>query len=496
MGNDKVIVAIELGSSKISGIAGQHMTDGSLKVMAYAWTPSASCIKHGAVYNIDKTANAIADVICKLEGMLSARIETVYVGYNAKGLRSTISKVSHKFDTETIVSQEVIDDMFEQCSNIEYSGYENLFQESQEYSVDNKRALETDPIGVACHVLEGSYLNILLKKQVADYMSQCFRMAQVQIQDGYVAPIVQAEAVLTDDDRQQGCALVDYGADTVTVSVYKNGLLRYLRVIPMGSALITHDLASILKIETAQAEQLKCTYGLCNLIGRQDNEETLTLGERKVSLVEISNIIEARNEEIVRNVVAQLKASGYYDVLYAGIVLTGGGSQLRQLDQVFVKLMPSLRKPRNVLEPLCGVVWSEPEWKCGDSSQLGLLSVLSKGDENCCKLQKMDALDYVAPEDHNKMGMQSIFTDDGESAQMERDRKEQEERERKEREESERKEKREQEETANSGDSGHGGKKKSNMFKRFYDKVMDMTENLFDEDGQANTVNGHSQDKS
>ncbi len=188
MENDKIIVAIELGSSKISGVAGQIMTDGSLKVLAYAGVPSSSCIRHGAVYNLDKTANAIAEVVERLNTILSAKIEKVYVGYNAKGLKSVVSRVEHQFEEETVVSQEVIDDMFQQCSEIDYEGYVNLFQESQEYVVDNKRATETDPIGVACRSLEGNYLNILLKKQVADYIVQCFTMAQVEIVDGHVAP--------------------------------------------------------------------------------------------------------------------------------------------------------------------------------------------------------------------------------------------------------------------------------------------------------------------
>ena len=428
MENDKTIVAIELGSSKISGVAGQIQYDGSLRVMAYASVPSSSCIRHGAVYNLDKTANAIAEVVERLNTILSTKIEKVYVGYNAKGLKSVIGRVEHRFDEETVVNQEVLDDMFQQCSEIEYDGYVNLFQESQEYVVDNKRGTETDPMGVACRKLEGNYLNILLKKQVADYIAQCFMAAQVEIIDGYVAPMVQADAVLTDDDRQQGCVLVDYGADTTTVSVYKNGLLRFLRVIPLGSALITRDLSAILKIEMEQAEQLKCTYGLCNLIGSQDNRETIVINDRKLSLNEIGEIIEARNEEIIRNVINQIKASGYSEVLYAGMVLTGGGSQLRQLDHVLKDMMPSMRQPRIATEPACGVVWNEIRWKRGDGSQLALLSVMAKGDENCCVLKPMDEIDKMAPEDQDKVVQQSLFTEEGESAQEERDRKEQEER--------------------------------------------------------------------
>lgn len=483
---DKVIVAIELGSSKISGVAGQIMTDGSLKVLAYASVPSSSCIRHGAVYNLNQTANAIADVVGRLDTILSTKIEKVYLGYNAKGLKSIVSRVEHQFEEETVVSQEVLDDMFQQCSEIEYDGYVNLFQESQEYVVDNKRGTETDPMGVACRSLEGNYLNILLRKQVADYIGQCFMAAQVDIVDGYVAPMIQAEAVLSEDDRQQGCALVDYGADTTTVSVYKNGLLRYLRVIPLGSALITRDLSAILKIEPEQAEQLKCTYGLCNLIGNQDNSETVLINDKPVPLNEIGEIIEARNEEIIRNVNNQIKASGYGDVLYAGIVLTGGGSQLRQLDQAFKDMMPSMRQPRIVTEPVCGVIWNEARWKKGDGSQLALLSVMAKGDENCCELPKMDAIDNLTPEDQDKVVQGSLFTEEGESAQDERDRHEQAERERKEQEAIMNEEAKKEEEPVQSG------VKKNNVFKRWYDSFMNMGENFFDDkdefrnDGNAN----------
>jgi cell division protein FtsA len=482
MENDKVIVAIELGSSKISGVAGQILADGSLRVLAYAGIPSSSGIRHGAVYNLDKTSNAIAEVVNRLEAILSTKIEKVYVGYNAKGLKSVISKVEHKFEEETVVSQEVIDDMFQQCSEIEHEGYVTLFQESQEYVVDNKRGTETDPMGVACRSLEGNYLKILLKKQVIDYIAQCFRMAGIQILDGYVAPMVQADAVLTDDDRQQGCALVDYGADTTTVSVYKNGLMRYLRVIPLGSALITRDLAAVLKVEPEQAEQYKCAYGLCNMIGSQDANESITINGRKVTLKEIGDIIEARNEEIIRNVCAQIKASGYSEVLYAGIILTGGGSQLRQLDQVFMKFMPSMRKPRLAAEPTCGVTWNESSWKRGDGSQLALLAVVAKGDENCCELPNMNAIDNVAPEDELNVVQQSLFTDDGESAQEERDRKEQQEREQAIADAANKEETKGDEEKK-------GSAKKNNFFKRFYENIMNMGEDFFDEDKEHNSDN-------
>ena len=337
--------------------------------------------------------------------MLSVKINKVFIGYNSKSLRSEVNTIERTFDEKTVISQEIIDSMLSECELKDYEGYQILSQESLEYVVDHKRGTETDPMGVACTSLQGNYLNILLKKQISDYMAQCFNMAGVTILDGFVTPVVEADAILTEEEKQQGCALVDYGADTTTVSVYKNGLLRYLRVIPLGSALITRDLATILKIDEEQAENLKCTYGLCTLIGSQDVEETIVVGEDVIAIKEIGGIIEARNEEIVRNVASRIKASGYYDVLYSGIIVTGGGSKLRQLDRVFHSIMPDLRNPRFVVEPNCGVIWDEPYWKKGDGSQVSLLAVMAKGSENCCEIPKMDEIDRIAPSDIDKVSM-------------------------------------------------------------------------------------------
>ena len=476
METEKLIVAIELGSSKISGVAGQILYDGTLKVMAYAFRPSSSCIRHGAVYNLDKTANAIAEVISRLDAMLSAKITKVYIGYNSKSLRSEINTVERSFTVETVINQEIIDSMFGECESKEHTGFQILMQESLEYVVDHKRGTETDPMGVACTSLSGNYLSILLKKQISDYMAQCFSMAGITILDGFVTPVVEADAILTEEEKHQGCAFVDYGADTTTVSVYKNGLLRYLRVIPLGSNLITRDLAAVLKIDEEQAEKLKCTYGLCTLIGGQDMEETVIAGGHNITLKEIGDIIEARNEEIVKNVAAVIKASGYYDLLYSGLIVTGGGSKLRQLDQVFYSVMPDLRSPRFVVEPSCGVIWNEPLWKKGDGSQVSLLSVMSKGTENCCEVPKMDEIEGVSTADFDKMEMNPLFNSYGESAQADRDR-----------EQLLRADTPESGKTVPSGNDGTevkepGGTKRKNYFKRIFDNILNTGEKFFDSD--------------
>ena len=169
------------------------------------------------------------------------------------------------------------------------------------------------------------------------------------------------------------------------------------------------------------------------------------------------------------------------------MVLTGGGSQLRQLDHVLKDMMPSMRQPRIATEPACGVVWNEIRWKRGDGSQLALLSVMAKGDENCCVLKPMDEIDKMAPEDQDKVVQQSLFTEEGESAQEERDRKEQEERRQAEETAVQNEENKKDEEKARSA------KKKPSVFKRWYDSFMNMGENFFDDkdEAQQNENNGN-----
>ncbi|MCQ2084105.1 MAG: cell division protein FtsA [Bacteroidaceae bacterium] len=428
---EKTIVAVELGSSKISGVAGYVRPDGSLEVQAYAWTPVESCVRHGAVYNLDRTANAIATVISHLDGMLDSDIERVYVGYNARTLRTVPGSVESKFDEETVIDAETVDRMYSSDETLDSNEYVTLAHEAQEYVIDSRQSTETDPIGVACRSIRCNYMDVVISRPVAEFMAQCFADAHIEILDGFVSPIAQAHIALTEEDRQQGCALVDYGADTTTVSVYKNGLLRYLRVIPFGSALITKDLAAILGIERDHAELLKRTYGLCNMTKTVDTAQTIGISGRQHTIEEIGEIIGARNEEIVRNVVARINDSGYADKLGAGIVLTGGGSRLSGLQMVFEALMPNASRLRFATEPVVEVDWAEPSWNKNDGSQMGLLAVMSMGNENCCQEveeepEKMDAIDYITPEQQGNMGMNSLFTDDGENAQALRDQEEQE----------------------------------------------------------------------
>ena len=163
---------------------------------------------------------------------------------------------------------------------------------------------------------------------------------KIDIADQLIAPLVTANAVLTESERRSGCALIDFGADTTTISVYKNNILRFLTVLPLGGNSITRDITT-LQMEEEEAERLKKAYGdaLYEEDPEQEEEATCKLEDdnRIIKVADLNNIIEARAEEIVANVWNQIQLSGYEDKLLAGLILTGGAANLKNLDETLRK---------------------------------------------------------------------------------------------------------------------------------------------------------------
>lgn len=420
MATNDLIVAIELGSSKIAGAVGRKQTDGTLQVLAYAEEPVSGFIRRGVVYNIDKTAQSLSNLINRLEPELNGKtIEQVYVGVGGYTLHSELNTVVRTFDEETRVSDDIIAQMEEENAQKQYPGYSILLMVSQEYKIGNN--LLSEPVGVNCTRIEGNYLNILARTSVMDNTAKSFEIAKANIADDSIAPQVAASALLSDNERRQGCALVDFGADTTTVSIYKGGCLRFLTVIPLGGQNITRDLCS-LKIDEQEAEQLKCQYGL-TLPDTADERVQLDNG-RSVELRQVHDVIEARFEEILVNICRQIDASGYADKLHMGVVCCGGGINLKGIEGALAQ------KPQTNKARLARTTTTKVEWNAIEQPEEGtqgvLIGLLMNGEENCC----MEYMQEIKPEDESKAVTGDLFTPEGESAQEERDRKLQEEKQR------------------------------------------------------------------
>ena len=292
------IVAIELGSSKITGIAGKKNLDGSISILAVVKEDATSCIRKGVVYNIDKTVVCLTNIIKKLETALKTKIAHVYVGVGGQSIRSMKNVIVKEFTPEAIVTQEMVDELMDANRNMSYPEQEILNAATQEYKVDQQ--FQLDPVGIQCSRLEGNFLNILSRKTFYRNLNKCFDNAGIAIAELYLAPLALADNVLTETERRAGCVLVDLGADTTTVSVYFKNILRHLAVIPLGSNNITKDIATM-QMEEEEAERMKLKYGSAYTDNNDiDNSLSLSIdGERSIPSRDFINIVEGRLEEII-----------------------------------------------------------------------------------------------------------------------------------------------------------------------------------------------------
>lgn len=385
MATTDFIAAIELGSSKITGIAGRKNSDGSMQVLAYATEDSSSFIRKGVIYNLDKTAQSLNSIINKLEGLLYNSIGRVYVGIGGQSLCSVKNVISRTLPEDTIITQELIDEIFEENCAIPYVDKDILEVVPQEYKIGNN--LQADPVGVTGSSIEGRFLNIVARSSVKKNLERSFEQGKVEIADLLIAPIVTANAVLTESEKRSGCALVDFGADTTTISIYKNNILRHLTVIPLGGNNITRDITS-LQVEEEEAENLKIKYGDALYEEAEGENESCKLddGERNIDLARLNDIIIARTEEIIENVWNQIQLSGHNNLL-AGIVLTGGGANLKNLCELFQNRTQQ-EKVKIVRTPHAAIYSSEARIQQKTGTQNTILGLLLAGDENCCLQEK------------------------------------------------------------------------------------------------------------
>jgi cell division protein FtsA len=374
------IVAIELGSSKMTGIAGKKNLDGSIQVLACIKEDSSSCIRKGVVYNIDKTAQCLTNIINKMEGQLKTTITQVYVGVGGQSIRSIRNVITKDLNIETPISQEMVIELMDANRNMKYPDQEILDAAVQEYKVDSQYQL--DPVGIPCSHIEGNFLNILQRKTFYKNLNSCFEAANINVAEMYLAPLALADSVLTETERRSGCALVDMGADTTTVSVYSKNVLRHLAVIPLGSNNITKDIAS-LQMEETDAEKMKLKYASAYTDNAEiDNNLKYSIDQdRQIEARKFIEIVEGRLEEIIANVWCQVPEE-YCDKLLGGIILTGGGSNMKDIEKAFQNYthIDKIRIAKFVTQTITSTL---SDINAHDGKLNTVLGLLAKGDINC-----------------------------------------------------------------------------------------------------------------
>ena len=374
------IVAIELGSSKITGIAGKKNLDGSIQVLACVKEDSSSCIRKGVVYNIDKTAQCLTNIINRLEKQLKTGITQVYVGVGGQSIRSIRNLIAKDLPNGMQVTQDMVIELMDENRNMKYPDQQIIDAAAQEYRVDSQ--FQLDPVGIQCNRIEGNFLNILQRKSFYANLNKCFETAGINIAELYLAPLALADSVLTEAERRSGCALVDLGADTTTVSVYSKNILRHLAVIPLGANNITKDIAS-LQMEESDAEKMKLKYASAFTENNDiDNNMKYSIDQdRQVETRKFIEIVEGRLEEIIANVWCQVPEE-FCDKLLGGIILTGGGSNLRDIEKAFQNYthIDKIRIAKFVTQTITSTI---AEINAHDAMMNTVLGLLAKGDINC-----------------------------------------------------------------------------------------------------------------
>ncbi|MBO4851860.1 MAG: cell division protein FtsA [Prevotella sp.] len=374
------IVAIELGSSKITGIAGKKSMDGSIQVLAVVREDATSCIRKGVVYNIDKTSACLTNIIKKLKTSLKSEISQVYVGVGGQSIRSMRNVIVKTLPDDTIIAQDMINELMDNNRSMSYPDLEILDAATQEYKVGTQ--YQIDPVGIQSNKIEGNFLNILCRKSFYRNLNKCFENAKIAIAEMYLAPIALAQSVLTEAEKRSGCMLVDLGADTTTVSVYYKNILRHLVVIPLGGNNITKDIAS-LQMEDSEAEEMKIKYASAYTDSTEiEPDKTIAIdAERNIDMQTFVDLVEARVNEIIQNAWLQVPQE-YNDKLLGGIILTGGGSNMKNIKKAFTNIT-NIQKIRIANTVTQNVTSTDKDINARNGMMNTIIGLLARGDMNC-----------------------------------------------------------------------------------------------------------------
>ena len=338
----KVIVGLDIGTTKIACFVGTKNEHGKIEILSMGTSESLG-VRRGMVSNIEQTVQSIQAAVKeaqqRVEGELTIRVVNVGIaGQHIKSLQHRGIHTRNQNNDE--ISQKDIDALIEDMYKlVMLPGEEIITVLPQEYIVDNEQGVR-DPIGMCGVRLEANFHIITGNVGASINIHKCVERAGLEVKDIILEPIASADAVLSDEEKEAGIVLVDIGGGTTDVAIFHEGIIRHTAVIPFGGNVITDDIKEGCTIMKRQAEMLKTKFGSALASESQENEIVCIPGLRgrepkEISIRNLASIIQARMEEIVELVYYEIRNSGYEKKLIGGIVVTGGGSQLKHVTQLF-----------------------------------------------------------------------------------------------------------------------------------------------------------------
>ncbi|MEP6678481.1 MAG: cell division protein FtsA [Betaproteobacteria bacterium] len=332
-----LIVGLDIGTSKIVAIVAEVKPDGTLDIVGMGTQPSRG-LKKGVVVNIEATMASIQRVLEEAELMADCRISEVYTGIAGSHIRSLNSSgmVAIK---EKEVTQFDVDRVIDTAKAIAIPNDQQVLHIiPQEFIIDGQEDVR-DPIGMSGVRLEVKVHIVTGAVSAVENITKCVRRCGLEVRDVMLQPLASAKSVLNDDEKDLGVCLMDIGGGTTDIAVFTGGAIRHTAVIPIAGDQVTNDIAMTLRTPTKEAEELKVRFGcaLRQLADPNDIIEVPGVGERgarKLSRPMLAEVIEPRIEELYALVQAELRRSGFEELLSSGIVLTGGSALLQGMTEL------------------------------------------------------------------------------------------------------------------------------------------------------------------
>jgi cell division protein FtsA len=334
-----IVVGLDIGTTKICAIVGRRSKNGKIEVLGIGKAESAG-VTRGVVSNIDKTVQGITQAVEVAGTQSNVEIRVVNVGIAGQHIKSLQHRgLITRRDLNTEIARKDIDKLIEDMYNLVMPpGEEIIHVLPQEFTVDNEPGIK-DPIGMAGVRLEANFHIISGQVTAIKNIVKCVNKANLESQELILEPLASSESVLSDEEKEAGVVLVDIGGGTTDVAIFHEGIIRHTAVIPFGGNSVTEDIREGCSVMRNIAEQLKVRFGSALAEENKENEIVCVPGLRgrepkEISVKNLAYIIQARMEEIVEHVYYEIKSSGYEKKLIAGIVITGGGAQLKHLPQL------------------------------------------------------------------------------------------------------------------------------------------------------------------
>jgi cell division protein FtsA len=337
--NSDLVVALDIGTTKVCAIAGKRNKHGKLEIVGFGKVDSEGVLR-GVVSNIEKTVKAIGDAANLARRKSGAEFTQVHVGIAGQHIKSLQHRgiLTRDNDITEISERDINRLMSDMHKLVLPPGDKILHVIPQEYTVDNEQGI-TDPIGMSGVRLEANFHIITGQITASNNIHRCVERTGLRVANMTLEPIASAAAVLSEEEKEAGVALVDIGGGTTDITIFYDGIIRHTAVVPFGGNVITKDIKEGCHVMVQQAEKLKVKFGSALAEEVYDNRIITIPGlkgrePREISEKNLARIIQARAEEILDYVVWEIKRSGYSDKLIGGIVLTGGGALLNHIDKL------------------------------------------------------------------------------------------------------------------------------------------------------------------